>query len=223
MKQVDASNFFVTSGEDKVKPRTRRKRLPEARLAELLDIAATVFIRDGYQAASLNEIARLANSSKPTLYARFPSKESLFLAVIERRMQSISEQVTHFSPAAPIPEVLRTFSYGLLEFGLSGDQVALIRMISMEAQRYPELARRYYECGPKRGEEALGNYCAEQIGAGRLKQGHPVSMSRQFINLIVGSPVRWFVLGFDAEPLSAEALHAHVEEAIHLWLAAYGV
>lgn len=196
--------------------------MPEARLAELLDIAATVFIRDGYQAASLNEIARLANSSKPTLYARFPSKEALFLAVIERRMQSISEQVTQFSPTAPVSETLEAFGYGLLKFGLSGDQVALIRMISMEAQRYPALARRYYESGPKRGEQALAGYCAEQIKRGRLKQSDPLFMARQFINLIAGSPVRWFVLGFDTESLSEETLRAHVDGTIHLWLAAYG-
>lgn len=180
-----------------------------------------MFIRDGYQAASLNEIASLANASKPTLYARFPSKQALFLAVIERRMQAISEQVTHFSPTAPVADALRTFSHGLLTFALSGDQVALIRMISMEAVRYPELARRYYESGPKRGEEALAQYCTQQIKQGRLRKADPLSMARQFINLIAGSPVRWFVLGFDSEPLTKRDLDSHVNQALCMWLATY--
>ena len=49
-----------------------------------------------------------------------------------------------------------------------------------------------------------------------------MSMARQFINLIAGSPFRWFVLGFDAEPLTKHALHRHVNEAVDMWLAAYG-
>jgi TetR/AcrR family transcriptional regulator, mexJK operon transcriptional repressor len=204
------------------KPDRRRNRLPDTRLAELLDIAASVFIQDGYQAASLNEIARRANASKPTLYARFPSKEALFLAVIDRRMQSIAERVTQFSSASPVAEGLRTFAYGLLRFALSPDQISLVRMISMEAERYPELARRYYERGPKRGEQALSAYCKEQITLGRLRAANTLSMARQFINLIAGSPVRWFVLGFDSEPLTEQALETHVDDAIQLWLSAYG-
>ncbi|HTF70452.1 MAG TPA: helix-turn-helix domain-containing protein [Edaphobacter sp.] len=56
-----------------------RGRLDEDRLAELLDIAAEVFITKGFEAASTNEIAKRSNSSKGTFYSRFPTKEDLFL------------------------------------------------------------------------------------------------------------------------------------------------
>jgi AcrR family transcriptional regulator len=55
-------------------------------LTELLDVATEVFVSEGFSAASTNEIARHANSSKTTFCSRFPTEEQLFLAVIERRM-----------------------------------------------------------------------------------------------------------------------------------------
>ena len=52
----------------------RRKRLQDDRVAEILDIAAGVFIAEGFAAASTNKIARLARASKTTFYSRFPTK-----------------------------------------------------------------------------------------------------------------------------------------------------
>jgi hypothetical protein len=52
--------------------------------------------------------ARRANSSKETFYSRFPAKESLFVAVIERRMKSVLEDVTPSLPReVPMEDTLR--------------------------------------------------------------------------------------------------------------------
>jgi AcrR family transcriptional regulator len=58
-------------------PRADRERL-------ILDVAGTVFARDGYHSASMDEIAATADVSKPMLYAYFASKEGLYLAYINR-------------------------------------------------------------------------------------------------------------------------------------------
>src|SRR6478735_2214387 len=52
--------------------------------ARILDAAQQVFLKRGYQSASLDEIAETAPASKPTIYAHFPGKEALFEAVIAR-------------------------------------------------------------------------------------------------------------------------------------------
>jgi TetR/AcrR family transcriptional regulator of autoinduction and epiphytic fitness len=92
---------LVKTAQRKRKPRPVRARLHEERLTELLDVAAEVFISEGFSAASTNEIARRANSSKTTFYSRFPTKEQLFLAVIERRMTGIFRQVDASLPEEP--------------------------------------------------------------------------------------------------------------------------
>src|ERR1700678_761109 len=50
----------------------------------ILDAAGRVFLEHGFQGASVDEIAEVASAGKPTIYARFPNKQALFTAVIER-------------------------------------------------------------------------------------------------------------------------------------------
>jgi len=58
-------------------PRAAREQL-------ILDVAGGVFARDGYHGAAMDEIAALADVSKPMVYAYFGSKEHLYLAYVER-------------------------------------------------------------------------------------------------------------------------------------------
>lgn len=60
------------------------QRMPRAkRRAQLLTIATIQFVRDGYQASSMDDIAAAAGVTKPVLYQHFDSKDDLYLAVLE--------------------------------------------------------------------------------------------------------------------------------------------
>jgi TetR/AcrR family transcriptional repressor of mexJK operon len=198
-----------------------RKRLQDERIAEILDIAAEVFIAEGFAAASTNKIARLANASKTTFYSRFPAKEDLFLAVIERRMNRVFERVAQFPGGSSLEKTLRTFGANVLGIALAPEQILLLRMVSMESGRYPELARRFYERGPKRGETSLAAYLSSQVASGMLKDDDPRMMARHLISLLTGSPVRWFVMGLEPEPISQWALRRHRDEVVDAFLRAY--
>jgi AcrR family transcriptional regulator len=54
--------------------------------AALLEAAARVFLRQGFFAASVDEVASEAGFSKGAVYGHFESKEDLFLAVVEERI-----------------------------------------------------------------------------------------------------------------------------------------
>src|ERR1700759_1011665 len=59
--------------------------------ARILDAAQRVFLKKGYQGASLDEIAEVAPASKPTIYAHFPGKEALFTAVVGRTINGLTD------------------------------------------------------------------------------------------------------------------------------------
>ena len=218
-----AERIFVKTTNHRRKPRPIRARLDEERLTEILDVATEVFISEGFSAASTNETARRANSSKTTFYSRFPTKEQLFLAVIERRMTGIFRQVAGSLPEAPsIEETLRNFGSAMIRFLLSKEQVALVRVVSMESAKFPELGKRFYELGPKRGEEALAAYLTKQAEKGRLLNEDPRQMAQHFVSLVTGGPVRWFVFGFDRSFLPESALKKHLNSAIQAFMRAYG-
>ena len=198
-----------------------QSRLEEDRVAELLDIAAEVFIAHGFEGASTTEIASRANSSKRTFYSRFPTKEKLFVAVLERRMDLIFSEVSTAMPiSSPIEETLKEYGSRLLRLALSEDQIALLRVVSMESARFPELGERFYELGPKRGLMYLGNYMEEQIKQGRLVKEDPILMAEHFIGLLTSGPVRWVVLGLQRTPI-AKGVKQRVEAAARVFLRAY--
>jgi AcrR family transcriptional regulator len=59
----------------------------------LLEAAARVLMKEGYDRASTNKIAALAGVSIGSLYQYFPSKEALVAAVIDRHMHEMFEVV----------------------------------------------------------------------------------------------------------------------------------
>lgn len=70
--------------------RTRTERMPRSqRRAQLVEISRDVFVEHGYHAASMDEIAERAGVSKPVLYQHFPSKLSLYTALVEEACDEV--------------------------------------------------------------------------------------------------------------------------------------
>src|ERR1044071_3424718 len=74
-----------TKGRAPVSDGRRAARRGTAR-ARLLDAAARVFARDGYHAASVDEIVKAAGVTKGAVYAHFTTKQELFLTLLEERI-----------------------------------------------------------------------------------------------------------------------------------------
>jgi AcrR family transcriptional regulator len=70
-------DLMQTPGKQQLRTQETQKRL--------LDAADEIFVRDGYEAAQLDEIAARAGRSKGAVYTHFKSKEDLFLALFEHR------------------------------------------------------------------------------------------------------------------------------------------
>ncbi|WP_306420825.1 TetR/AcrR family transcriptional regulator [Arthrobacter sp. JCM 19049] len=63
----------------------------EARRRQLLAAAHQVFVAHGYHGASMDEIAEVAEVSKPVLYQHFPGKRELYLALLDVHLAEFSE------------------------------------------------------------------------------------------------------------------------------------
>lgn len=151
-----------------------------------------------------------------------PTKEQLFLAVIEGRMIRTFQQFASALPEdPPIEDTLRDDGSALIRVALPKEQLALVRVISMEAAKFPELGKRFYELGPKHGEERLAAYLTKQVENGRPINDDTRQMAQHFLSLITGGPIRWFVLGFDPSSLSKSALQKHLNSAIRVFMRAY--
>ena len=63
-------------------PLTQLEAPPSAKAQEILQAARGVFIAKGFEAASMDAVAREAGVSKATVYAHFKSKSDLFAAMM---------------------------------------------------------------------------------------------------------------------------------------------
>lgn len=211
------------SSERRFRKTFTRKRLEDDRLDEILDVAANVFLSEGFSKASTNTIAKLAHASKATFYSRFPSKEDLFLAVIEHRMERIFREVTPALGSDLPPAItLREFGSSVVRSVITQEQLAFIRLISMEAERFPRLAERFFELGPGAGQKILTTYMRQCMERGYFRQGNAERMAEHFMSLVTGGDIRWFTLGVRPKP-GPKRLEDHLQAVLQTFLAAYGV
>ena len=132
-----------------MRPAVRSGRPPRELAGEvdsrILDAAREVFLERGLAGASMDEIAGLARAGKPTIYARFPTKEALFTAVV---MRSVAANIARFETYVPTGETVeeRLASVGetVLQRILVGDTIGLMRLAVAEARRFPDLASSVY-------------------------------------------------------------------------------
>lgn len=89
----------------------------------MLGVAEHVFATDGYQASSMDEIARRVGLSKPMLYEYFGSKEGLLLACLERAKRELLDATVAAAADATGPEQL--VHDCLLAFFAFGDEHSL--------------------------------------------------------------------------------------------------
>lgn len=119
---------------------------------QVLNGACDVFMKDGFEGASVDEIARTAGVSKATLYSYFPDKRLLFIEVIRlacsRQADEILEQIDTSRPAR---DVLKQAVHYLAQTIVSDLNIQLFRITVAEAQRFPDLAKEFYDSGPARG------------------------------------------------------------------------
>ena len=71
-----------------------RKKLTGAdRRAQLIAVGCSIFARHGYDAASMEEVARAAGVSKPVVYEHFGGKEGLYAVVLDREISTLVEGI----------------------------------------------------------------------------------------------------------------------------------
>jgi AcrR family transcriptional regulator len=126
---------------------TRAEQQAQTR-ARLIDAAARVFARRGYQAASVEEIAEDAGYSHGAVYSNFEGKADLFLAVFEdymaERVRELAETQAALPEDAPLEARARALADQWMDrLARDRESMTLHMEFIAHADRDPELARRF--------------------------------------------------------------------------------
>lgn len=188
---------------------------------QVLEGARDIFMSDGFEGASVDDIARAAGVSKATLYSYFPDKRLLFMEVAKteciRQADSVVEKI---DPDAPVAAILREAARQMVHFFTSDFGQRVFRLCVAESDRFPELGREFYNSGPALVRGRLIEFMECGIERGELAIDDLPLAADQFSELCKADLFPRLVFSMDTSFDDAQKKRI-VEGAVKTFLAAY--
>jgi TetR/AcrR family transcriptional repressor of mexJK operon len=176
------------------RPAARKKNLAgrpsagelERRKAKVMDVATALFIKQGYAATTLVDIARGAGVAMRTLYQHFGDKEAIFNAVMYARGRG--------GPVAPpvlrddedLFESLMRIARYARESTFHAPTVDLTRLAVAESKRFPKMMKKLVEASHARFRLNIKGLLDELVEAGRTRDSDTRAAAYMFADLILG-------------------------------------
>lgn len=183
--------------------------------------ARTLFLAEGFDAVSMEQIAAATNISKGTLYARHSSKEDLFAAVtleIIAQSSEIMAQNAHLL-TDDLEQRLRHHARLMVGSLMNPEVIAFQRMLLGVQHRFPELAEAVTEVGYR----YLVNIMRDDILTYAGREGRVVRDAEGVALMIVSSIGGYDMFEVSSGRLTIEQLQAHADRTIDLAMAAQAV
>ncbi len=180
--------------------------------------ARKVFMKHGFDAASMNDIAHVAGVSKGTLYVYFENKERLFTALMheERAQQDFCTNPDDHDVAAVLTRLGKSF----IRFLAAPHVIRAKRTVMAIIDRMPEVASDFYREGPALCVSDLTGYLKAQVKAGVLQIDDCELAANQFLDLAQSGIVKPLLYGTKPS-IPPDVIDKTVESAVRVFLAAY--
>lgn len=188
---------------------------------QVLEGARDIFMSDGFEGASVDDIARAAGVSKATLYSYFPDKRLLFMEVAKAEcIRQAESAVETIDPDAPIATILHEAAWQMVCFFTSDFGQRVFRLCVAESDRFPELGREFYESGPALVRNRLIEFITIAIERGELAIDDLPLAADQFSELCKADLFPRLVFSMDTsfDDTQKERI---VDGAVKTFLAAY--
>jgi AcrR family transcriptional regulator len=192
-----------------------------AKRRQIVEGARQIFLANGFDAASMNDIARAAGVSKGTLYVYFQNKEQLFAAIVHEECLFHAETTFNLDPAdRDVEAVLTRAGIAYVEFLCSPEKASALRTVVAIADRMPEIGKVFYETGPAVGIGLVADYLRAQTDAGVLAVDDYEIAASQFLEACKATLVLPVLFNFRTAP-PLERIRYVVGIAVKTFLAAY--
>jgi len=194
-----------------------------AKRRQIVQGARAVFLARGFDAASMNDIARAAGVSKGTLYVYFADKEQLFEAIVREECLMHAEGVFDFDPSdRDVAGALTRLGTAYIEFLCRPEKASALRTVVAIADRMPAIGKIFYETGPAVGIGKLASYLRTQTEAGVLAVDDCDVAASQFMDACKSTLFMPVLFNFRSAP-DLKSIHHVVGIAVRAFMRAYGV
>jgi TetR/AcrR family transcriptional repressor of mexJK operon len=202
-------------------PDTRSARKRRA----IMESATRLFLDKGYDSTTMDDIANLAEVSKPTVYGHFADKETLFAEIVAattRDIDAVVRSVTdHLAPSRtpdkPLAEIGRRFLKALMQPEL----IRLRRLVIANAERFPQVAETWYEQGFERVLAALAQSFKQFAAANMLRIDEPLAAAHHFVGLLLWIPMNQAMFRSRIKRIAEPEIEKIVHNAVGAFLNGY--
>jgi len=162
-----------------------RAQLVEARRAQILDAAATVFAEKGFHRATTKEIASAAGVSEGTIYNYFDSKEDLLIGIMTRlaELESLDEELM-----GSLRSDVRVFFVSMFRHRMGRIQQGqeMLQAVLPEVMVNPELRERFYQQFVLRIATLLEQYVQARVELGDMRAVDAPLAARAVQGMFIG-------------------------------------
>lgn len=199
--------------------RSARKR------ATILSAGQALFLANGYQGTSVDQVAASAQVSKQTVYKHFGDKHELLLAIVDEALSSTVTpflgRIAQLADTDNLEADLTALAGEYLRAVVAEPVVQLRRLVVGEANRVPELAQLYYDQAPARVLAAFADCICRLHDRGLLSAPEPAVAAEHFAFLVVGRCIDQALFCGGPQVLEGMDVDRHVRAGVALFLAGY--
>jgi len=185
----------------------------------LLEIAAEMFMRHGFDATSMERLAEAAMIGKATLYARYADKGQLFADVLRRRILLVygplEAEFAKGLNGKSLEETLLILARRFIDLSVAPSSIALGRILAAQGERFPELGKLAVEEGLNRQIRLVETILVRFSAAHRYAIDDMTLAADLFLSIVLGRISRMALLGVQMEP---ETLDRRIHEAVPMFI-----
>lgn len=189
--------------------------------AAILEAAKQMFTQQGFDGASMDQIAALAGVSKLTVYSHFGDKEALFVAAVKAHCEMrLPSSLFDPAPETPLRERLLLIAQAFFAMVSAPEAIAGHRILCTPQMASSTLPQMFWEAGPKRVQDDFATLLERRVATGQLQIDDVPRAASQFFTLLKGEPHARMVFGCGGACAGDTDLE-HLEASVDLFLRAY--
>jgi len=199
---------------------TRRSRMAQERLARkelILTSAEKLFVEKGYSGTSINDIAEEADFSRTSIYQYFSSKEEMYLHIMERYTEPLTERLKQATEDAPtVPDKIRAFLDELRKMKREKSNFFELYFIQRHQvePRLPDELRTQLNAKRRRLENVFREFYREGVEKGEVRAIRFKDASNLFFAQIMGMMLLHEYYGNEFDV----SLDEHLDMSLQLYL-----
>ncbi|MDR2061877.1 MAG: TetR/AcrR family transcriptional regulator [Acinetobacter sp.] len=189
--------------------------------AKILQAAKSIFLKMGYHATNMNQIAKEAGVTKLTVYNHFQDKNNLFMCAIEESCEeSIRAKQFQLTADSDFKQALVLMCQRALSIIYLPEALKLDCLLFELAAEQSPLTRQFFDASHTRMCHVWCDFFEQAISFKFIQADEPIKQTELIISLMLGIRHQQVLLGLAPVP-TADEIDQMIEHAIEIFLLKY--